>query len=48
VPRVRTRPHTEHQFGEFSLASTKAAMSLKVFVAILFLPSASKQYICRR
>jgi len=32
-------------FGEFGLADTKAAMSLEVFVAILFLSSASKQYI---
>jgi len=35
-------------FGEFGLAGTKAAMSLKVFVAILLLSSSSKQYIYRR
>jgi len=39
---------TGHQFGEFNLADTTAAMNLKVFVAILFLSSASKQYIYRR
>jgi len=39
---------TGHQFGEFGLAGTKAAMSLKVFVDILLLSSASKLYIYRR
>jgi len=39
--------HTGHQFSD-GLASTKAALSLKVFVTILLLSSASKQYIYRR